>query len=230
VDEVTLSPSSATATVGDCTAFEVLARRGTVPIGNANIDVHLSGPDAGVMFCDVTGGSPRRDPEGGGHTQGTHTDGVRHAEGEADAGGRFVFGVTSAAPGTTQVQIWLDSTEDDTLGSEPTRSATVTWQPEGDRTISLGASRSRVPKGRRVRLFGQVDGSASCSAGQTVAVESKPLRGGSFTTAKTVTTDQAGNFSTRVKMRKAKRFRASVPDTGACSAAVSGTVTVRVRS
>ena len=228
--DVFLTPASTNGTNGSCVAFEILARRGGGPFNNANVDIHLQGPDPAVSFCDVSGGGTRRPPESGGHIGDAHEDGTRHGEGETDAAGKFVFGVTSASSGTTQLQVWVDSAEDDVPSGEPTDTASVTWQPAGERTISIASSRSRVAKGRRVRLSGEIEGDPACSGAQTVNIQSKPVRGGRFGTVKTVTTDAEGGYSTRIRMQSSRRFRAVAPASEPCSFARSNTVTVRVTS
>lgn len=226
---VFLTPASANATNGSCVAFEAVARRGGSPFANANVDVHLSGPDAGVNFCDVSGGTTRRPPDSGGHVGDTHEDGVRHGEAEADPAGKFVFGVTSATSGTTQILAWVDNTDDDLLSGEPSATSSVTWAPPGERTISINSNRSRVAQGRRVRLSGNIEGDPSCSGGQVVNIEAKPVDRGRFGIVKTVTTDGDGAYTTRIRMRSARKFRAVTPESGPCSAATSRTITVRVR-
>lgn len=228
--EVFLSPSSANGSNGSCVAFEILARRGGSPFNGANVDIHAQGPDAAVSFCDVDGGGTRRPPESGGHVGDAHEDGSRHAEGETDAAGKFVFGVTSPTSGTTQVQVWIDRNDDDTLNAEPSKSASVTWQPPGERSISIQSNKSTVAKGRRVTLSGSIDGDPACSGGQTVNVQSKPIRGGRFGTVKTVTTEADGSYSTRIRMQRGRKFRAVAPAADPCSFARSNTITVRVRS
>lgn len=229
VTEIVLSPSSSSPTTGTCLPIEVAARRGGSPLGGANIDVHLTGPDATVGFCDIAGGSARRPPTGGGHVGDTHEDGTKHAEGETDSGGRFIFGITSASQGQTTVFVWLETTEDDVPSGELDRTATVTWMPPGDRSITLDSGRGRVRKGTRVRLFGAIDGATACEVGQAVQLQSRPAGGGSFTTIKTLTTDDNGGYTTRVKMRRARTFRTVAPAADPCEAAQSGDVTVRVR-
>lgn len=228
--DVFLTPSSASGTTGSCLTFEILARRGGSPYNNGNVDIHLTGPDPSVNFCDVSGGGTRRPPESGAHVADAHEDGTRHAEGETDAAGRFVFGVTSAVPGTTQIEAWVDRTDDDLLsGGEPSRIASASWSPPGDRTISISSNKSTVRKGRRVTLSGAIEGDPSCSGGQTVNIQSRPVDGGRFGTVKTVTTNDDGFYSTRIKMRSSKRFRAVAPSVGVCETARSDTITVRVR-
>lgn len=229
--ELTLTPGERSAATGSCVQFDVLVRRGGNPLASSNVDVHLTGPDSNVSFCDVSGGSTRRNPDSGGHTGAgdTHDDGTRHAEGETSSSGTFTFGVASATQGQTNITVWLDSTEDDVSSGEMQRTATVTWTPPGERSITIQSNRSRVRKGRNVTLSGAIQGSTACASTQSVRIEAKPLRGGSFQTVQTVTTDTTGNYSTRVRMRKAKRFRAVVDAADPCEAATSGTVTVRIR-
>lgn len=230
VTELFVSPSASSGSTGSCIAVEATVRRGGSPLSGANVDVHVTGPDAGVAFCDVSGGSSRRVPDAGGHLGDAHEDGTKHAEGETGATGTFVFGVTSPSPGETAVSVWLDTTEDDVFSGELQRSSTLTWTPPGDRSITLDSNKSRVAKGRRVRLFGGIEGDPACAASQTVEVQAKPLRGGSFATVKTITTDAEGDYTTRIKMQAARRFRTVVPSAGQCEHAVSPTVTVRIRS
>lgn len=228
--EIFVTPTSTNGTNGSCVPFEIVARRGGTPFNAANVDIHLQGPDPAVDFCDVSGGGTTRPPESGGHIEDGHEDGTRHGEGEADAAGKFVFGVRSLVSGTTQIEVWLDSNDDDVSSGEPSKTATVTWQPAGDRSISISSNRSRVAKGSRVRLSGSISGDPSCSSGQAVNIQSKPVRGGRFGTVKTVTTDGSGSYTTRIRMRSARKFRAVTPESGVCSFARSNTITVRVRS
>lgn len=230
VTELALSPDQTSGATGSCVRFEAVARRGGSSLSGANVDVHVTGPDSGVAFCDLSDGSARRDPSGGGHLNGAHEDGTKHTEGETDAAGRFVFGVTSPSEGQTTVTVWLDTTEDDVPNGELERTSTLTWNPPGDRSITLESNRSEVDKGRRVRLFGQIQGTSSCAASQSVQLQAKPLRGGSFATIKTLTSDAEGDYATRVRMRQARRFRTVVDAADPCEAATSRTVTVRVRS
>lgn len=229
--EVFLSPTNANGTNGSCVEFEVLARRGGSPFNNGNVDIHLQGSEGstGVDFCPVAATEPRS-PESGGHQADAHEDGTKHGEGETDAAGKLVFGVTSASSSTVQVQVWLDMNDDDILSGERSASATASFAPAGDRSISIASSRGRVAKGRRVRLSGEIDGDPACAGGQTVNIQSKPVRGGRFGTVKTVATDASGAYTTRIRMSSARKFRAVAPEAEPCSFARSNTVTVRVRS
>jgi hypothetical protein len=226
--DVFLQPSSATATVGSCVAFEIVARRGGGPFGNANVDVHLQGPDPAVAFCQTDGGSAARPPESGDHVGDAHEDGARHAEGETDVSGRFGFGVTSGVPGTTRVQVWIDAADDDLATSDRSRTGSVTWGLPGERSISLRSDEASVARGRRVRLFGDIEGDPSCSGAQLVNIQSRPVRRGAFGTVKSVRTEPGGRFSTRVKMTSSRKFRAVAPPNEPCERAASRIVTVRV--
>ncbi|MDQ3981348.1 MAG: hypothetical protein M3271_01560, partial [Actinomycetota bacterium] len=146
VTEITLSPSTTDAALGECVRLAALARRGGNALGAANVDVHIVGPDASVAFCAPTDASPSRTPDSGSHVTGGHEDGTKHLEGETASTGEFVFGVTSSTAGGTNVSIWVDQTEDDTESGEPGDAAQITWQVEGDRTITLASSRARVRK------------------------------------------------------------------------------------
>jgi hypothetical protein len=229
VDEIFVSNGQPSATTGSCVPIEVYVRRGNNPLGGANVDVHLTGPDAAVTFCQVSGGAAPTPPDGGGHVGDTHEDATRHGEGVTDAAGRFVFGVTSSTPGASTIQAWFDSSDDDVLAGEPSASTTVTWQPPGERSVTIQSNKGSVAKGRRVRLSGEIDGDPACEGGQQVSIQAKPVRGGRFGTVRTATTDGDGNYSASIRMRKSRKFRATVPSTGSCSAARSGTITVRVR-
>lgn len=229
VTEIAVSPTSMDATVGQCARFEAVARRGGSALGGANVDVHITGPDAGVAFCTPADATPSRAPDAGSHVTGGHEDGTKHLEGETSSDGRFVFGVVSSTTGGTVVSVWVDQTEDDTQSGEPNASAQTTWQVEGERTITLTSSRSRVRKGARVRLSGDIEGVSSCESAQTVQLQARPAGGGTFVTIKTLTTDGEGLYGTRVRMRRARTFRAVAPEASPCEAAVSGNVTVRVR-
>lgn len=230
VREISVVPESDQPVAGECVKVTAIARRGGNPIDAANVDVHVTGPDTSVAFCTPPGGSTSRLPDGGSHVTGAHEDGTKHLEGETGGTGEFVFGVTSTSTGTTNVEVWLDETEDDTFSSgEPVRSEQIAWQAQGSRTISLESSRARVRKNARVRLFGAIDGSTACEGNQSVQLQARPASGGSFSTIKTLTTASDGSYTTRVRMRKARTFRAVAPAADPCQAAQSGNVTVRVR-
>ena len=138
-----LEPSEAADQTGTCKRFEarVVDRAGRA-IPNANVDVHLTGPGEGASFCDVEGGSERRQPDRGGHAasptnqnEGIHQqegDDVIHTEGETNDGGRFVFGIQSANPGDSDLLAWVDQDDNDELGSaEKSATGVMHWTKGG---------------------------------------------------------------------------------------------------
>lgn len=229
VTDISLAPTSATATVGECVRIAALVRRGGSPLGSANVDVHVSGPDAGVAFCTPVDASSGRAPDGGSHVAGGHEEGTKHLEGETSSTGQFVFGVASSTTGESTVDVWVDQTEDDTLSGEPNAAARITWEVEGSRTITLASNKRRVRKGGRARLSGDIEGSATCEGNQAVELQARRAGGGSFRTIRTLTTDAEGLYETRVRMRRARTFRALAREAAPCDAAQSGNVTVRIR-
>lgn len=229
--ELFIDPDGPTASPGDCQSMTLIAREGGNPLIGGNVDIHISGPDSSVQFCSPSGFSQsRRDPDVGGHVAGTHEDGTRHAEGETDSTGRFVFGVSSLSDGVTEVLGWLDQTDDDTLGTaEPRAPAQVSWQPEGERDISLEANRKRVREGRRVRLSGSIEAASSaCEAGQQVRLRAKRPNGRFKTIAKK-NTNSDGTYLFRPRVRVTKIYKAIAPKGEICRLARSGNVRVRAR-
>ena len=228
---ILLEPSSSTATTGSCQRIVLAAKEGGNPLISANVDIHVSGPDESVAFCTPTDASAGREPDQGSHVAGADDAQTRHLEGETDSAGRFVFGVTAAAEGRTTVTVWVDTFDDDVLTSdEPSRLGEVAWTVSGDRDISINASRTRVRRGRPVRIFGTVSGtSAACEEQQLVRLQARRMSGGRFRTIDSSTTESDGDYSFTVIVRKSKRYRTVAPDVGACEKARSRTVTVRRR-
>lgn len=129
---IEIVPDSATGERGECVRFTAYV--GGNQTTTANIDIHITGPDASVTFCNPGDASISRPPDTGDHTGDTHTDGTRHIEGEA-ANGQFNFGVTSAAAGTTQILGWIDQTDDDVRNDEPSDEAVLAWTSATDCTL-----------------------------------------------------------------------------------------------
>ena len=226
-----IDPSSTTATVGDCLRVEAIVRLDGSADPGINVDVHASGPDETISFCTPPGETAGRPPDQGSHVGDADDSDTRHVEGETDAAGRFVFGVTAANQGTTSLDVWIDSNLDDLQDiGETARRADVSWTLSGDRDISISSNRSRVRRGRAVRISGAIDGtSATCEGGQVVRLQAKRMRGGRFRTIMSTTTEADGDYSFRVVVRKSKRYRAVAPEAGACEKARSRTITVRRR-
>jgi hypothetical protein len=207
-----------------------VVREGNSPVVGQNIDIHITGPDASVSFCDPPGANTRRDPDQGPHVAGTHTDSnAKHAEGETDETGRFVFGVSSAGEGRTNIAAWIDDNDDDVQGTtESAAPAHVTFDVEGDRSVSLQANKNRIRKGRRVRLTGSISGSAVCEAAQTVKLKAR-RPGARWRNVATKTTAGDGSFGFRPKVWKTKDYRVIAPRDGSCEKARSRIVRVRAK-
>ena len=108
---------------------------GAVP--NANVDVHLDGPNAKAHFCNPEGSSSNTDaPEEGDHTpvsghpdEAAHQNsGVKHTEGQTGSNGRLVVGIISQSEGRSHLTAWVDQTDDDAQGDEESSAeATFKW-------------------------------------------------------------------------------------------------------
>lgn len=119
----TITPEADSATVGECNRFVLRVRAGSAVVPAINADIHASGPNNDLDFCDPEGATPRRAPdlpEGDGshrpedegeaaHESASPDDPeVQHTEGETDQNGNFVFGLRSAATGSTTIEAWVD--------------------------------------------------------------------------------------------------------------------------
>ncbi|HEV2755944.1 MAG TPA: calcium-binding protein [Actinomycetota bacterium] len=141
---LSLDPVGGTAAAGTCFPYTVKARSGTDPAPAINVDVHATGPDDDLDFCDPAGALPRRAPERGSgataheaeevseshHFASTGPD-SQHTEGETDSAGNFVVGLTSPVTGDSSIVAWLDGepgADDDVQGAtETSSSGTISW-------------------------------------------------------------------------------------------------------
>lgn len=150
---VDIDPAGGSAAVGTCARYVVKVRSGTAAVPEINLDIHARGPNDELDFCDPGDATPRRAPERGpGEENSPHQgeDGgesshvqesprTQHSEGETDAAGNFVFGLTSPVVGDTTITAWVDgerrymdvreleSDNDVQGGSEPNRTVNHTW-------------------------------------------------------------------------------------------------------
>jgi hypothetical protein len=100
------------------------------------------------------------------------------------------------------------------------------------RTLTLEASRSRVRKGKKVRLSGQLvetRQAGTCAANQTVELQRKKPKQDGFTIFEQVQTDAQGQFSIKRKVKKTLEYRAQVAESPECNTAVSDTEKVKVK-
>lgn len=223
-----LATDQTTAGLGECVGVTAVVRRGGNPVSGANLDVHLTGPDAAVQFCDPGGGTLLRAPDQGGHIGDAHSDGTRHAEGETSGSGQLRFGVTSGTEGSTQVGVWLDSTDDDVDSGETDTARTITWVTAGERTITIDSNKDSVPAGRKVRISGEIQGAQSCAAAQTVKLKAKKPSVRRFRTIDETTSDAEGGYGFNVSPTRTKKYRTVAPPAGVCDKAKSRIITIKV--
>ncbi len=104
----------------------------------------------------------------------------------------------------------------------------IVFAPKPGRSVNL--QKKNLKKGTKVRLSGHVDSPASlrtlvppalqvpgsqsaCEVGQTVELQRKKPKAGSFGAFQQLTTDNAGNFSTEAKVKKTFQYRAVLSET-----------------
>lgn len=141
---LSLDPLGGTVPTDACFPFVVKARAGTAALPELNVDVHATGPDAELDFCDPAGASKRRSPAPGtganthtaedereSHHLSSTAPPTQHTEGETDEAGNLVVGLASPSPGDTTVVAWIDGepgADDDVQGgAEASASGTVSW-------------------------------------------------------------------------------------------------------
>lgn len=227
IREVMIDPRAPVAVEDTCQRIFLTARESGNPIASTNLDVHLAGPDGSVTFCRLPDGGELRAPDSSLHVP---EEGVNHFEGETDAAGRMVFGVFSETRGMTQMNIWIDASDDDVQAAdEPGNTFQIQWVRPGQRTIRLFSSDSRVRRGTRVRLFGRLNGDDTCLADQTVKIKGRAQESSRFRTIRTVTTGEEGRYSVRIKVQTTRFYRAVAPRSGPCGRARSDVLVVRPR-
>ncbi len=102
--------------------------------------------------------------------------------------------------------------------------------PSAGRSVNL--KKKFKKKGKKVRLFGHVDApgnEAACENGQTVQLQRKKPKGGQFGIFRQLQTNTAGDYSTKVKVKKTFTYRAFVPETSLCDDVTSKNQKVRRR-
>ncbi len=98
------------------------------------------------------------------------------------------------------------------------------------RTLTLDASKSKVKKGKKVGLSGQIDSpvGAACEATQTLELQ-RVKKGTKFKTFTTDKTNATGKFTLKVKVKKTYRYRAELGESATCLADTSNTEKVKVK-
>jgi hypothetical protein len=121
------------------------------------------------------------------------------------------------------------------LGPSIDRLDAIAFAPKPSRAVTL--QKRLKPRRGKVKLFGQVDAPGNepaCSIAQTVQllrmrVGGKAKRAVGFRPFRTLTTDQAGNFKTKVRRRKSYRYEAVLPETPVCDSETSNSTKVKAR-
>jgi len=106
-------------------------------------------------------------------------------------------------------------------------------QTKADGTLTIDANKGKVEKGRKVTLTGQLDvpSNESCEPGRQIQIQRrlKSEDDSKFQTFETVTTDAAGNYTLKVKVKKTYFYRAVVAETEACDDETSSSQKVRAQ-
>lgn len=115
---ISFSPTGVSAPPGQCTPITVRVRSGSRAVPGINVDLHGTGPDNQLDFCDPAEGSPRSAPNAAAanHTnedQGEASHGgdppqAQHTETETDDSGNLTVGLISPITGDTTIQAWVD--------------------------------------------------------------------------------------------------------------------------
>jgi hypothetical protein len=109
----------------------------------------------------------------------------------------------------------------------------VVWGLHTARTLSLQASKKQVTKGKKVTFTGAVvaAGVSVCTAGQAVDLQKAGTgRHATFRHLAGATTDAAGRFKVKVKVRSTARYQVVVTERPDCRGATSPAVKVRVKT
>jgi len=157
-------------------------------------------------------------------------------------GSALLFGDVPAGPGPAPVTV-IAAAGGGLLGTYAYGGQFSDWQPcptgscvawglHAPRSVSLESSKSKVPKGKKVTLAGQIaaSGVAMCTAAQPLEVQrGKPGKNAAFKHLANVTTDAAGRFAVKAKVRKTAQYRVVLTGRVDCLAATSAVVKVKAQ-
>jgi hypothetical protein len=103
-------------------------------------------------------------------------------------------------------------------------------QVPAQRYVTAVVDKKEVTKGKKVTISGAVDApdAPACAIGVVLSVE-RSTSGAIYKLVGTVTTDGAGAYSVKEKVKKKSRFRVSAPATDACSSVQSPPRTVKIK-
>jgi len=214
---VILDPDEDHAPPGECLRVVMAAREGSTALPGVNVDVHALGPDSSVSFCIPPDATISTLPDGGEHTNGVHSDGTKHLEGQTDSTGQFVFGISSSTAGETELGAWIDDTDDDVFAStEAFNSMPILWGSSPPRrvetrlTISyrsgffggkVGSDETSCRGDRQVRVFkkrpgrDRVVGSNASNAAGSWVVRAPRAKGSFYATTASKTMPMDGGFT-----------------------------------
>lgn len=151
---ISIDPAGATASTGTCLPVLLKVRSGASAVPGINVDVHATGPDDGLDFCDPPEASPRRapdlpasgaaqhSPEDPGEASHPSSGGPdqQHTETETDGSGNATIGLVSGTAQDTAVVAWIDGEkgkDNDVQGAtEGAATGTISWGT-GQPTISF---------------------------------------------------------------------------------------------
>jgi hypothetical protein len=103
------------------------------------------------------------------------------------------------------------------LGPSVNRLDAIVFAPKPGRSVNL--KKKLKKNGTKVRLSGHVDApgnEAACEVGQAVELQRKKPKGGKFGIFRQLKTNTAGDYSSKVKVKKTFTYRAFLPETPLC--------------
>ena len=153
--------------------------------------------------------------------------------------------------GTTTYRAWIDeddfnatnesdpaegqdesANEGDTAEPDNTDVVQNTWVADPERTITLDSNGNSRREGRKIRLFGDIEGDPNCEDAESVRLRRKRQGANKFKTIATTVTDANGNYEFEVVVRTTATYKTvarktTTPD--ACNKAVSNPVTITLK-
>lgn len=216
---------------GQTHSVECLATRGDAndPVPGTEVDVEATGVN------DPDNGDSPKTPDFTCRTSDNGKCVVRHTTSR------------TGQLGTTTYRAWVDddfenetaeadategTDEEGTPGDteEPDKTDVVEneWIPNPNRSISIDSTRNSQERGKRVRIFGEINGDQACETAQTVRLRTRRANSsGGFRLLATTMTDNQGEYAFRVIIRRSRDYRTVARPTNNCEKARSKIITVR---
>ena len=188
-------------------------------------------------------------PAGNALTYSTYLGGTGDDQGTGIAvdssGAAYMTGFTSSTdfdtvgpiegdPGDTAEDAFVSKLAVVSEPQPPAPSPEVPPVSKAQRTLTLDANKSKVKRGKKVRLSGQLDAAqneAACETGQTIELQRRKSSqsDSQFASFASVQTDSAGSFAEKLKVKRTFVYRAKVGENEACDDAVSNSEKVRAK-